>query len=479
MWSVLFAITGCIGSLPTGPTGDDVEPPDDTETPPLAPVGLVTSPEHGDVVDGDTRNITLHVTGKYNLAGPLSVQALANPDDLASWTTIGMTTAKQGAFAVDVKPVQTQDRAAWPRGGVYRLRVVDGSGYVLPHDLADPSDTVIALANPGNEPGTWTYLLEKTPGSIAETQAYYTATNAPTTLDAFKQLYGFPGNESAALYYNRGDLRIGRDMHCRATTTPAGGVACYVANYGQFGGSRNQALQLAVAGGAPLATVAMVYTPPIDAPNAVTFIVYSGAGTLLNEAQLDTQGDNTSIPQNCINCHGGRSSYDMTTHAVSGARFLPFDPEAFDFSQAQGFTFTEQEADFRALNRLVATAAPTDATKQVIEGMFPLSNGPYDPQWVPAGWRTTPSDTRVYREAVAPYCRGCHVAFAKGANDPAAFATAASFRGYATSIVTKMCTEDPKGMPTAQATTRAFFDSPARALVLQWLGAPGACAPVQ
>jgi hypothetical protein len=349
---------------------------------------------------------------------------------------------------------------------------------VLAIDPEGPTDTVIAIANPSPPPAGWTYLSEELPGSVTETIAYYTAIDAPATLTDFQTRYGFPGDETTALYYNAGDLAIGREMHCRATATPAGGVACYVRNYGVFGGTRDEAMTLAVAAGPPLATVAMVYTPPIDAPNAVTFVVYGPDGARVNEAQLDTRGDNTSIPQNCLNCHGGRSAYDTTTHAATNARFLAFDPIAFEYAPQPELSLAAQEEKLRRLNRLVALAAPTVAVRELIEGIFPVANTPYDPAFVPEGWNATPRDARVYREVVAPYCRSCHTAFEATAADPATFATAEGFRAKANAIVAKVCGAGPKGMPTAEATTKLFFASPARAVLLQWLERPGACAPI-
>jgi mono/diheme cytochrome c family protein len=267
-------------------------------------------------------------------------------------------------------------------------------------------------------------------------------------------------------------------MHCRATTAPVGGLACYVRNYGTFGGTSGDAFTLAVAAGPPLATVAMVYTPPIDAPNAVTFMVYGPDGTRVNEAQLDTRGDNKSIPQNCLNCHGGRSSYNTVTHAAIGARFLPFDPAAFAFDARADLTLAAQEEKLRRFNRMVANAAPTIAERELVEGMFPVTNAPYDPAFVPVGWSDSAADKQVYLQVVAPYCRGCHASFENGPADPSTFATAAGFKLKAGPILTKVCGTGPKGMPTAEQTTRGMFTSSARALLLPWLDKPGACAPL-
>ena len=445
---------------------------------------LVTAPSHGAVVEGDPVGLSVHVAGVYaDATHALDVQVLANPDDLTTWTSIGTTHAAPAAtgfeFSLDVQPVATADDSArWPAGGVLRLRVVDDTGVALPHDLAAPADTVLAIVNPAGVPATWTYLTEKPVGSPTETAAYYAAINAPATLADFQALYQMtPASASdiAARYYNAGDLGIGREMHCRATATPVGGVACYVMNYGTFGGTRDDALAQLAAGTTPLATVVMVYTPPLDAPNAVTFMVYGPTGALSNLAQLDTHGDNTSIPQNCLNCHGGRSKYDATTHAATGARFLPFDPAAFEFSSDPTMTLAAQTAQFRSLDGLVSTTEPTTAMRELISGMWP-PGGAFDDAFVPSGWSATPSDAQVYRGVVAPYCRSCHTTFDR-ASDTATFATAAGLRAQKGAVLTRLCGAGPHGMPTAERTTAALFGSSARALLLTWLEAPGACAP--
>ncbi len=480
---MLTLLAGCV-------IGEEVvEPIDDEETapPPIGIRGLVLEPANGTVVAGDPSTASLRIAGEYVEADQdLVVQILANPADLTTWETIARTrtTAVVGLptaeFAVDVRPVTSAaEQLRWPRGGVLRLRVLDAAGRALPFDAASPDDSVIAVVNPAELPTRWQYLLEKPVGSVAETLEYYAATNAPATLTDFMARYGFPGGETSAVYYNAGDLGIGREMHCRATETPAGGLACYVRNYGTFGGRRDDAIALTLAAGAPLATVAMVYTPPITAPNAVSFVVYGPDGARLDEAQLDTRGNNTSIPQNCLNCHGGRSRYDEATSSVFGARFLPFDPFAFAFAQRADLTFVAQEDKFRQLNRLVASAAPTTGVRTVIDGMFP-AGGRFDPAFVPAGWNATKADANVYREVIAPFCRGCHSSFETTINteDPLAFANADSVRTRAASVVSRLCGNGPFGMPSAEITTSQFFASSARAVLLQWLGQPGACAPV-
>jgi len=479
VWLVASALlSGCLIGDETAP----IEP----EPPITDPTGLVREPVQGTVITGDPSTLALRVAGLYDVSDrELSVQVLSNPNDLSSWVTIGTTLATapeedKFAFSIEVRAVASEaDVARWPLGGVLRLRVIDDAGLPLPYDATTPELSTIVVANPASLPTGWTYLLEKNPGSIAETLEYYAAINAPATLDAFMTQFGFPADETSAVYYNAGDLGIGREMHCRATLVPAGGVACYVRNYGVFGGDRGEAIDLTVAAGIPLATVAMVYTPPIDAPNSVSFLVYGGNGALVNEAQLDTFGNNVSIPQNCLNCHGGRSRYDDATNTVLGARFLPFDPSGFGFAARPDLTLVAQEAKLRQLNRLVAAAAPTVAVNELIEGMFPLDGSPYNPAFVPVGWSATPRDARVYHEVIAPYCRNCHVSFENAAaNDPLTLATAASVSTRASSVLGRLCGIGPRGMPAAEQTTLHFFSSSARAVLLQWLDQPGACAPV-
>lgn len=459
---------------------------DDPPNTPSPSTGRVTSPEHGAVIAGDPSTISLHVAGSYDGDRTLDIEVLADPTDLSSWTVIASTEAAAGAFAIDVVPAGNGATARWPVGGVLRLRVSEHGGTPLGRDDhrdgdndgdddGDDSDgSVIAIVNPAAPAASWQFLVEKSVGSLAETTAYYQAINAPPTLPAFLQGFGFPTGETVARYYNRGDLGIGREMHCRAVAAPAGGLACYVRNFGTFGGTVADALT-AVESGQPFATVAMVYTPPIDAPNAVRFMVYGADENLTTSAQLDTRGDNTSIPHNCLNCHGGRSQYDTTAHAVTNARFLPFDPAAFDFSATPVLTFASQQEAFRNLDRLIMSAGATDAVGELVTGMF---GGPaYDESFVPSGWSTTASDRRVYREVIAPYCRSCHVSFQRGAGDSGTFASADSLRRAASSVVSRICGAGPKGMPAAEATARDFFASPARGLLLTWLEAPGACAP--
>jgi hypothetical protein len=79
----------------------------------------------------------------------------------------------------------------------------------------------------------------------------------------------------------------------------------------------------------------------------------------------------------------------------------------------------------------------------------------------------------MYSEVIAPNCRGCHAAF----DDGATFNTPDNFRGRGASSLQRACGNGPRGMPTAEQTTASFLSSSARAIMVEWLDAPGACVP--
>jgi hypothetical protein len=87
---------------------------------------------------------------------------------------------------------------------------------------------------------------------------------------------GTPDPSVSAIYFNAGDLNLGRNMHCRSS---AGRVACgAVSNHVRlvddkpfFSADPSFALESLVTGGRPFATVAMEWkTPVTDAARIVT-----------------------------------------------------------------------------------------------------------------------------------------------------------------------------------------------------------------
>lgn len=481
-YALLCLVAGCVvGEAPDAPI---------TQPTPVGD-GTVTSPRHGDVVDGDPRTLTLEVAGVYSLPDRrIDVQVLDDPTDAASWITIGTTvTGSQPigdayAWSLLVSPARDVARR-WPAGGVVRLRVLDADGAQLPVMFHD-SDEIAPVKNgmilvspsptPAEAPVRAPFLDRRNAVDVAETLEYYAAIDAPQTLAEFRTRFGFDAASEPATFYNAGDLGIGREMHCRAQT--GGAVACYVSNYGVFGGDRREALAAAVdgvaAGGSTgsFATVAMVYTPPASAPNSVQFVVYGAGGQLVTEAQLDQYGDNVSIPNNCLNCHGG-ARYDATANAVIGARFLPFDTAAFEFADMPGFRPADQAARLRAFDQLVAATEPTPAIRELIDGFAAQPAK----QFVAAGWTTDALERKVYTEVVAVACRSCHASLG-GSYD---FTSAEAFRGLRTAIADSLC--GPSGgatshdMPSAEIPLRRLWTTPARAYLMDYLEITGACEP--
>ena len=166
------------------------------------------------------------------------------------------------------------------------------------------------------------------------------------TITQWRALHGFsPDPKTLATgevrfsYYNGGDLRIGRDMHCRVyqkSLPPPlisgleNVLACYVTNYGDGTFSfeaddtdntdKSQAYTNAVSvstvpatagkAGNPIATVVMEagYSILSKSEPEVWFAAYNAAGKPVTSAALDDYngGQNKqAIPGICLSCHGG------------------------------------------------------------------------------------------------------------------------------------------------------------------------------
>jgi hypothetical protein len=492
----LVLVCGCVAVAPT--SAPPPEPPPPPDPPPADPFALMVQPRLGQVVIGDPRAATISFVGVAAAPGAaIDIQVPTSPLHLDQWTTIVSTTAEATPSSTDpsmyewhvtVAPAAL-DPSRWLPGGVLRARAVAADGSVLGsffHDsdaclaavsgwreravqcgAALPTGVVIvnASASPTDLASRPRFLDRRGWVPELETSTYYQTIAAPTTLASFRTTYAFDGNETTTVYYNAGDLGIGRGMHCAAQSD--GGLACYVSNYGTFGGETDDALTRAVNGEAAggtgaFATVAMVYAPPIDAPNSVRFIVYNAAGSLATSAALDTVGENTSIPNNCLNCHGVAAHYDDTTHTTLGAHFLPFDSANLKFPTLPGLTANDQSAALIRLNTMVAQAGATPAIAH-------MSN---DPSFVPVPWSTTNLDKAVYRNVTAFACRNCH-ATVEGS---LAFETAADFRAQRTAIEASICST-ARTMPNAEVPFERIWNGPARAYIAAYLELPGGCAP--
>jgi hypothetical protein len=327
----------------------------------------------------------------------------------------------------------------------------------------------------------------------ADTKNYYdtvqiSATgNGPTisaglgSLAAFKSAYGFNGgSQFVAKYYNRGDLGIGRDMHCRETTS--GPIACYVTNYAAGPPNVDGTLNEFTFGFSPqiafsnmeaanhFATVAMVYRPKAPS-NKVIFMVYGADGSLANAAALDRHAVgfgsknigkpgvnfNSHIPTNCLNCHGGvyTRGTSSTIPTVEGGAFLPFDLDQFEYKPSSGFS--RDETNFRGLNQLarqVAVGLGNSSLTDQIDAWYlnsshaatlPANN--FDGSKVVSGWQGSES---IYQSVVRPSCRGCHM------TSQVRFDAAADFLLKAGDIGTDIRDHT---MPHALQTQRLFWQS--------------------
>jgi len=290
---------------------------------------------------------------------------------------------------------------------------------------------------------------------------YQTATDAQTggsraTLTDWKKTNGFtltatpaagqqcaapnPG-ESCAVYFNNGDLKFGRDMHCRVTK-PNGATACYVSNFNSNTGSVGSndavgavanALAYEASGQTspqPIATVMMEYDPnPADKLFGVQFWAYNGAGAYISAAALDSEGAKP-LPGICLGCHQGNYTVG-TGNVASGAQFLPFDLDSFlDGAGTLGTPFptdastafvTSQQSSFHALNNMISAIAQSEnpqvtAITQLIQPGFWYSNAtastPFTFNQGAAQLPGAPfgSHAPLYDSVVKVVCRTCHIA---------------------------------------------------------------------
>jgi hypothetical protein len=504
-----------------------------------AAAGCMLGPRNGDVESGPVGSVSVSPMGYYpNTTGTVQVQILsdstADPTVDSNWATVTKA-APSGSpyyfFSGDVgtNPLYQWNAptiapfgpSAWQQGGVARIRAYDGSQTFRTFDTnwtscPTTANTYEQFASQCGSYANYAVLVSPTPTPAdnsappagrwlegvgtdptpQQTQAYYNligaGSNGPlASLPQFKSHFGFPSGETAAVYYNNGDLGIGRQMHCKVSGSA---TACYVSNYADtdasgkpiFGGTPSQqqdAIALAVANGPPIATVAMIYDPTQPSGQTVKFIVYQGTNgqtqltaPLDNHAVHGESGSNAAIPTNCMACHGGGGSYD-STNLVQGAHFLAFDPFSFVYSTTDStLSQSAMAPKFQALNEMVYNAGATNTTKQMLQAMY---NSPSDPNSgtgavagaVPSGWAGDWNEKQLYTNVVAPYCRTCH----SSRDDVFSWATYTGFQSFQSDILTQTCVA--QDMPHAEQAQRNFWGSGARAHLLAWAGASGACTP--
>ncbi len=429
---------------------------------------------------------------------------------------------------------QSWTEAAYNCSSVFPLLIPRSVGVTVLSTARVPADSYSP-----NNPDSPTYISMVQPVSSAVDdnggqtplvgQLYYDAIGAPPTLTSFRSAYGFkawnaaPGpytnGEVESTYYNKGDLGIGRNMHCRRflirvpldELDPAArkiepypppfvkkrGLACYVKNYaktskngeaGVFFGEDEEAVLDQTIAQTPennFATVAMVQ---FEGSTRTDFMVYNAAGNLSPFAQLDNTGHNKAVPTNCLSCHGGTYSGSNTVGGfATDARFLPFesDDRVLKFSSTNAaFTKAAQATNIRNLNMLIYNfGMTTPEVKKHITLMYggddnaSLPGSAYTEGYVPTTWQGSAQSRKLYSEVVRPYCIGCHVSYPNpGAGGFNPFASYADFFAYKDLILYDIC--DAHLMPNAQQAATNFWKSPARAYLLNALGSPTrACNP--
>jgi hypothetical protein len=309
--------------------------------------------------------------------------------------------------------------------------------------------------------------------------------------------------ETVATYFNKGDLGLGREMHCIDNSCTQE-IACYVKNYGAVKFLRNSgppffadifqpvikfddraAALEALNHGEHFATVAMVERQWMGGvgssrpPNKVLFLVFepeNPASVFVSEnvlsigpVRLDNKGFNTFNPGNCLVCHGTSSSYDLATSTVSGAYFLPFDLQAFEYfssDPASPLSRAHQEDNFKALNRIVyfTDLFFLDAPHTLIGTWYnSFTRSTFLDNAVPDGWNANDNSRQLYKKVVAKACRTCHIS-AEGtvSLSPAlAFGSFTEFQAFKGFSVPDMC-GPTKLMPQAEQTIKVLWKSDAR-----------------
>jgi len=300
----------------------------------------------------------------------------------------------------------------------------------------------VQVANNQLPPTTPYFLGPVFGGTIVDNSANYrTATDAQPggsrdTLNKWKGANGFSTNgaptagEASALYFNNGDLKFGRDMHCRVTNNTPGAIACYVSNFGNVG-TDDAASALTDAENYeasnqsspnPIATVTMEYDPTAGA-NKVQFWAYGPTGDYVQAAILDSQGAKP-LPDICLACHQG--TYAGTPGAkVSGAVFLAFDLDSFlddtgtPFPSSAKVTPAVQQ-QFHQLNNMIAATNPPPGVGELAQ-LWYTSTNPSVPFTFNQGAAQLPGQPflvqpgnvhhePLYDSVVKIVCRTCHVA---------------------------------------------------------------------
>ena len=265
-------------------------------------------------------------------------------------------------------------------------------------------------------------------------------------------------------------------------------------------------------------------------------------GTRQLAVDLDGRGKK-AMPGPCITCHGGRGD-PLTPPDASGKPRFPLvenslsrkrgdvqgrlqgqNVDSFGFSNQPGFTKAEQQAKLKDFNQWVLCTYPTPiltpgltvtgtwgtctrstaganewqgTAGPMIEAWYGGTGMPaatFNDTYVPAGWNTntaiagtTFTDTDLYKNVVAPYCRTCHMLRGSANGTDGDFMTlfvpatvgppATVARGFQTNADRiKVHVFDRGNMPLALIPNTDFWNSQAPKMLAAFVDAPAQLGP--
>lgn len=401
--------------------GDEPAPPEDEplpDAPPSANAGANTRVSERTIVFLDANESS-------DAEGPLSRfrwDQIAGP-------TVAITDPLQARTSFVAPGVQGSELLS------FELTVTDAANNVQVDTI---EITVVDGQDPPADPNEFLTFLDDLSsvytGSQASAEAYYRAIDpldAKTNLADWLSENGFDaGPDARAVYRNAADLGFGRVMSMR--TLSDGSVAAYVENYPTLD-EAVEALDTGLRGGL-LATVAMEFSPAPGGGEPYTkFYTFGPDDERVIAIDLDGRGAKF-MPGLCNICHGGQPQAlvggEFPDDGDTDAQFLPWDLETYEFSDIDGYTRADQEAELRALNAGTLATYPVaaveghwsgNAARELIEGWYGGSALPgqvFDPAFVPPGWKAeinggptgNPSGIEdLYLAVIAPNCRACHI----------------------------------------------------------------------
>lgn len=259
---------------------------------------------------------------------------------------------------------------------------------------------------------------------------------------------------------------------------------------------------------------------PLDCQSNVKFAKYYNFSATTGERQLAVDLDGKgmkAMPGPCVTCHGGRGDPLTPADASTGkphfalvenslsrkrgdteGRLQGLNVDSFEFSGRAGWQRSDQEAVLKDFNKWVLCTYPLPAASALPEdqcrvaaganewqgtaagivkawyGGPNMPNATFADSYVPAGWNTnTPlpgtslTDTTLYQQVVAPYCRTCHAVRGTANQGDIDFTTLAKFQGYADRI--KVNVFDRGNMPLALIVHQDFWESSAPAALAAYI----------